>query len=700
MMSLDTETTGSDFRHGSKPYFVTVCYDDGEQQWWEWDVDPMTREPLIPAADLGEIRDLVRQVSNWGRYPDQEIRERHGVVLQNAKFDVAALSTVVPDLEWPWGMTYDTLVAGHLLASGRPHDLTNMVLEYLEEDIRPYEDRLRKVVERCRRAVQQARLRVKRRGSRGEEDDLAHWAIAEKGRPDMPSAAGVSPWALDGWLPRVFLRYGVEGVDGDLEGCLSTYANADSSSTLALWGRMASELRKRGLWRVFEEQRLLAPVLFGMEQGGVSAHRGRAEAIAVEYGMESQKAADRCLEVARSRGYDLVLPRSGNNARLKDFIFSPAEGGGLGLPPVRRSKKTGEASLDQATLDRYLDAVLADSDAGRFLADLRMKRVRDTAVQYVRGYRRFWLPDPRVPDDPDQVVLYPKVNQTGSGTLRLSSSNPNEQNVSKREGFNLRRCFGPRPGYEWWALDYENLELRIPSYASGEESAVEVFEHPEREPYRGSYHLLVCEVLYPREFSELGYRFKEEYEATLYRRVKIGNFAVIYGAQQETADRAYGLEGAYGRVQARFPRIAGMSRRLIAEANRTGVVWTLPDRSVDPGRGYPLECSRGDRGWVNPTVPLNYVVQGTAMWIARRSMVKCAELLRGWGPDFRLVLQVHDENVFEFPRGRWPSQHRGRVEALRGAMESCGDDVGVPTPVSVAYFPRDWGTKEPIPWKK
>src|SRR6187455_1410176 len=124
MISLDTETTGVDLRHGARPFFVTTCDEAGEVTYWEWDVDPLTRQPDVPLEDQMEITKILKGADS--------------IILQNPKFDKAALDSI-GITEWDWGKVHDTLLAGHLLASNRPHNLTDMAMQYLGADIEPYE---------------------------------------------------------------------------------------------------------------------------------------------------------------------------------------------------------------------------------------------------------------------------------------------------------------------------------------------------------------------------------------------------------------------------------------------------------------------------------------------------------------------------------------------------------------------------------
>jgi hypothetical protein len=541
MFAIDAETTGLDLYHGARPYLVTVCDDDGSVRYWEWPVDPLTRAVNPPAEDLREIKDLLRGAATWGKGFTEDVSEWHVVVGQNIRFDAKALATVgVTD--WPWTQTRDTLVAAHILESNRPKNLTDLALRWLGVDIEPYEKRLQEATLKCRRIVQQARLRVKRRrkkvaapaasdlfgtepgGQRPEEvEPLADWAIADPGRPDMPSAKDKT-WKSDGWLPRAYLGWLKEhdpaayaadyGDDHPWWTVVAEYANADSATTLALWQVLAKEVRRRGLWALYKEGLKLLPVLCGMEDRGVTLDGGRAEELRTAYEEDVGQLAATCVGIAARYGYDLEMPRSGNNQSLRTFCFGERNYTGqpaapsrkwLDLPPLKRSDKTGEPSLDKTVLEEYEATLPPRSRQQVFVRCLRDLRKRQTALSYMEGYDRFRLaytqnvappPSPEV-DAADLYVLHPSLNMTGTDTLRMSSSNPNEQNISKQENFNLRYLFGPAPGREWWSLDYENIELRIPFYLSGEQELIALFEHPERPPYYGSVHLLNFHTVYP-----------------------------------------------------------------------------------------------------------------------------------------------------------------------------------------------------------
>ncbi len=673
MISLDTETTGLDLYHGAKPFLVTICDEQGENTWWEWEVDPVTRQPRVPPADLHEINDTIAAADL--------------VVLQNPKFDYRALCTVMdgrqgrPKLWWDWGNVRDTLLAGHLLASNQPHDLTTMAMVYLGVNIQPLEDALKA-------ATQEARNLAKR-----EEPS---WRIARPGLPDMPSVRE-SSWKLDLWLPRTIAESRGYPSDHPWRTVASEYANGDSTVTLPLYAEQMKRIEARGLDKIYRSRLEILAVAAAMESRGVSGSRPTLVRIRDEFKREAEAAKRVCVNLAAGFGHDLVLPKSGNNKSLRQFVFNV-----LGMRPIETSKKTGEASLNARTVDHWIATLPPRSRQLRFFERLKDARKRDTAVQYMDGYERFWIPlgiyDRR--GRQPWFCLHPSLNPTGTDTLRWSSQNPNEQNISKQDGFNLRECFGPIPGRVWYSLDYENLELRIPAYESREKELIYIFEHPDEPPYFGSYHLVVSHVLHRKEFELYGKDFKKRYVKTLYQWVKNGNFAVIYGAQRATADRAYHVDGAYDKIRVRFPRIAHLNDSQIEAADRLGYVETMPDRTVDPERGYPLMCSRTAWGKVLPTVPLNYHVQGTACWIATRAMVECQryldEINRTRSGDYGMVMQVHDELVFDFPSERRPGDNLPILREIKRRMEGCGDDVGVPTPVSCDAHAESWGRGEAV----
>lgn len=659
MVSLDTETTGVDLRHGARPFLVTTCNEEGEVWFWEWDVDPLTRRVTPPKEDLFEIETLISQ---------------NDLVLQNPKFDVTAIHSIGIDGDWPWDKTWDTLLAGHLLASNQPHDLTTMSLVYLGVNIQPYEDRVKKACEDARKIA---------------KSKYPEWRIASVELPEMPSAKG-SVAKNDMWLPRAIAQEENYPDDHPWWRVTSEYANADSSVTLPLFKAQRELLKERGLWEIYLERLKCLSVAHKMETRGITISRERQEELQKKYEEEAAECHRRCVDL--SDGELETLPVSGTSNALKKVVHEK-----FGLKSNKKTAKGGD-SMDKSVLEHWTSTLPPRSKPAVFIKNLSEFRQRSTAINYLEGYERFWIPldgSEWAKGLADWFRLFPSLNPTGTDTLRWSSSNPNEQNISKKEGFNLRYAFGPAPGREWWSLDYENIELRIPAYESGEEKMIELFERPDDPPFFGSYHLLNASIIYPDLFWPLAEEkgaFKDKYKSTWYQWCKNTGFAIQYGCQEAKADATARREGSYRKLKESLPKIAELNQRMIAMANDLGYVETIPDKTVNPDRGYPISCTRSKWGSISPTVPLNYHVQSTAMWVMMKAMIKVQEYLDRL-KDCYLVLQVHDEMVFDFPKGVGPEPWKTnlpKIKKIQHLMQSCGDDIGIPLKTSREYHAVSW----------
>ena len=684
MLAIDTETTGVDFFHGAKPFFVTITDEEGETYFWEWEVDPLTREPRIPDADKEEIDGLIFSPTKGNE-----------LILHNAKFDVHALKTIgIPaEDEWPWEQTYDTLRAAHILGSNLPKDLTSLATRYLNTDIEPLEKKLRKEVLHYRRQVKSKKL---------------DWAIAKSGRFDMPSAKEET-WKYDTWLPKAFNRNNTT---------LRDYANADSVITVSLWKVFKEEMKRKGLWQIFLTTNRVYPIVYNMERRGVTANSKNLASLESVF-EEEVKASERiCVNLAKERNYELSLPKGKSNKSLEGFVEGLVAD--LVVQNNREGKKTtvavtptGKISLKKEYVEALKDQFPPRSKQATFFTHLQNRTKRLTALNYMAGYKRFWLPIKgrsklfRTLAD-DWYVLHPSLNPTGSDTLRFSCKSPNEQNISKQEGFNLRYCFGPAPGREWWSLDAKNIELRLPFYESDEKELIALFERESDPPYYGSTHLLNFHTVYPdiweKELAEVGIEkvgphCKKKYAASWYQYCKNGGFAKQYGAGKNKVDGTFKRAGAYDLIASRFSRLENLNQKWIKFANRNGYVETIPDRIVNPERGYPLRCTRTDNGGILTTVPLNYHVQGSAMWWTIKAMLRIQEKLDYWyerdGFDGFITMQVHDEVVLDFPSGANPKEDEknsnlGRIREIVREMEKGGEDYGIPTPVGIEYHSANW----------
>lgn len=669
LLAIDTEVTGIDLSHGAQPYIVTTCDEDNTQETWIADVDPLTRMPLWSNDDLDQIAEKVLGASE--------------TVFQNPNFDVRALDNIIPGFskQLDWSTVYDTLLADHLVKSNRRHDLTTQTLVYLRKNIKRYEDAVE-------HATKEARRRIK--------SLYPKWMMAKKDLMDeyekhvMPSAKE-SVWKMDMWAPRAFAIAQNYPEDHLWYYVTQEYADIDSLVTLHIFLSQKKYLEENDLWEIYLERLKVLPKRHAMETGGITANEDRLNELDQEYKTESSEANEICKTIAESyyhagvsdAPYQLSLPKNGMNKNLGEFVFNVMK-----LPVVKTTDK-GNPSLDKYAIEEYLATLPAKSREYAFIATLAGKRSRDTAIGYMASYRKYWhqLQGP-------WRRLHPSLNPTGTDTLRWSSQGPNEQQISKKEGFNLRYAFGPLPGREWWSLDYQNIELRIPAYESNERVMIDLFEKPDEAPYFGSNHLFNASIVYPELFWPLADKkgaFKKQYASTYYQWIKNFGFAVQYGAVERvggTADKAAHRDGAHAKVMARLKEADSLNHKYIDLANLHGYVETIPDVEVNPRRGYPLWCPKGDRGKVIETIPLNYHVQGTACWVMMRAMDKVQTYLDTI-TDSRIALQIHDELVIDMPyvpnMGNLP-----KIRRIQLIMESLGECISVPLTTGIEYHQHNW----------
>jgi DNA polymerase-1 len=237
----------------------------------------------------------------------------------------------------------------------------------------------------------------------------------------------------------------------------------------------------------------------------------------------------------------------------------------------------------------------------------------------------------------DDGRLHTTFNQTATTTGRLSSTNPNLQNIPIRseQGREIRACFVAESGFRLISADYSQVELRLLAHIAGEPVLKEIFRRGE------DVHTATAEAILGGK-TDPGTRSK----------AKMVNYGIVYGLS------AFGLadrlqiekEEAQQFIDAyleRFPKVKEFIDRTIAEATTEGYVSTLFGRirRVPELRSRQFQTrSLGER------LAVNMVIQGTAADIMKVAMVRCRDELRGAGLSTRLVLQIHDELLFEGPQ--------------------------------------------------
>lgn len=650
IVAVDTETTGLTLRHGCRPFFVSMCNQDGEIAWWKWEVDPLTRLPSPPKKDLKEIQFVISDTSNR-------------LVFHNAKFDVLALESIGIKFD-AWDRVEDTHLASHCLASNEPHGLKELGLRYLDIDDDDESD--------LQKAVNQARTKGRR----------YKWNLGRKQHPNWPWIKTGKWWKTDMWVPAAVAKHENLPESHPWWTVLDRYAITDAERTIALYLMFEEALKDEKLWDQYKARRNLLPIVYRMESHGITVKKPRVKELKQEY-QEYVEDYEKCCQKLTPTPIDNLS----SPPQLQKVLFSRQ---GFHLSPTKETKGSKVDKPNYSTAAEDLEPLLLSlperSRAYHFIDSLFQVRRNEKAVGYLDSY----LQSGQKTADENFYQINCNFNIAGTATTRFSSNNPNAQNISKRvimddngniiQSFNLRRGFGPLPGKVWYANDYNNIEMRIFAYQSGDKQLIKAFE----DGY--SVHLIFAKLLYPKQFAlceKKGWDFKEHYKATLYQWVKNGNFSLIYGAGIAKADRTYHVDGAYKLIRKKMPQIDRFMAEKHREATELGFVTTLG--------GYRLGVPKD-----GPHKAVNYYVQGSAGWAMLLAMRRIDAYLQTLPSEYQMIMTIHDELDIEMPLDQYHHRHAKRCREL---MERSGDDLGMPLPVEVNRIEDNWASETKCDFK-
>jgi DNA polymerase-1 len=424
---------------------------------------------------------------------------------------------------------------------------------------------------------------------------------------------------------------------------VSRWAGEEAAALLDVAPRLAERLRADELAPLYEQVELpLTGVLSAMEREGVRVDEAKLAELSREYDRELAALSGR-IEALAGEPFQVNSPK-----QLGQILFEK-----LKLPVVRKTKtgySTDEGVLEQLSAHHELPAAV--------LAWRRLAKLKSTYVDA--------LP-PLV--DPKSGRVHPTFHQAGAATGRLSSSNPNVQNIPIRtpEGVRIREAFVPSEGNLLLSADYSQVELRIVAHYSGDESLIDAFERDED--------------VHRRTAAEVHGIAPADVSADQRAHAKAINFGIIYGSS------AFGIANQLGIAQAEaqatidryFVRYRGVRRFLdetVEAARAKGFVRTLLGR-----RRYLPDLGSRNRALRQAAerMAVNTVIQGTAADLIKKAMVEVADALRDAGLGARMILQVHDELVFEAPEralGPLAELVRERMQAVYALRVPLRVDVG------------------------
>jgi len=392
------------------------------------------------------------------------------------------------------------------------------------------------------------------------------------------------------------------------------YCCADSEMVLRLEAAFRPELEDHHLLPLLETIEMpLVPVLVEMESTGVLIDRALLGEIGRAFAKEL---AGLEVEIHRAAGSDFNI---NSTPQLRTILFDK-----LGLPVLKRTK-TG-ASTDFEVLEQL---AAMGHDVPRLLIEYReLSKLKSTYVDALPGYVH-----------PETGRVHTSYNQTGAATGRLSSSDPNLQNIPIRtpRGEEIRRAFIAPPGHMLLTADYSQIELRLLAHLSGDPAFVEAFERG------GDIHRQTAAVIFGVA--------EEAVTAEMRARAKTINFGTIYGQGSFALSRMLSItqDEAKAFIQQYFERFAGVRRWLdavVEEARQKGYVETLFGR-----RRYITELKDKNfnvRSFGERTAT-NSPLQGSAADLIKIAMIRIHAALPAAGLRAQMLLQVHDELVFEVP---------------------------------------------------
>jgi DNA polymerase-1 len=388
---------------------------------------------------------------------------------------------------------------------------------------------------------------------------------------------------------------------------------AGAAAIRALIPLLKAEVEKAGLQQVYAMDLQLAPVLFRMEQAGVRIDLGVLDGLSKRFAIELERVGEHIFELA-GRRFNINSPK-----QLGEVLFTH-----LGLPtPASRGK--GKAV---STAQDVLEYLAEKHEVPRLVLEFRhLSKLKSTYIDAL----------PLLADSGSRVHTTFQAAATATG--RLSSVNPNLQNIPTRTelGREIRAAFTAAPGTQLLSADYSQIELRLLAHFSGDPLLVHAYQNNE------DIHTLTASEVFGVPAAEMDKQTRN--------RAKAVNFGIVYGISPFGLAAQLGIPQAEARayIERYFARYAGVQsfiEKTLEETRKTGSVRTLFGRV----RPIPDIESRNpnQRGFAERTA-INTPLQGTAADLIKLAMISIDRQLTERALKTRMVLQVHDELLFEVP---------------------------------------------------
>ena len=433
-------------------------------------------------------------------------------------------------------------------------------------------------------------------------------------------------------------------------------AGSEPDQIIALQGLLESRIEEQGLTTLFRDIEIpVAAVLADMEDAGIAVDAAALRAIASEFGAEQERLERECFELA-GRKFNLNSP-----IQLREVLFSDLK------LPTRGLKKTKSGySTDADALTKLATA-----------HELPRKLLQYRTVAKLKSTYCDSLP---ALIDPATGRIHTSFHQALTATGRLSSTDPNLQNIPGRseEGMRIRRAFIARSGAVLLSADYSQIELRILAHLSGDQTLLAAFSSGDDIHVRTAAEVLGIKP--------------EAVNANARRLAKVINFGIIYGMgpQRLAAELGIALNEASDYIRRYFERLPGVRLYLdecLRAARASGFVTTMFGR-----RRYLPELNAPEGGARSQAerIAINTPIQGSAAELIKLAMIRLHRRSAAGELEARIVLQVHDELVFEIGKDNLELIY----DVIRGEMEAVAA-LRVPLRVDLKAGPN-WAELYPV----
>lgn len=401
-----------------------------------------------------------------------------------------------------------------------------------------------------------------------------------------------------------------------------------------VYGAAERKLAERGLTKLFQTVEMpLVPVLAAMERAGIATDQVRWEEVREDMETRERRLLRTIYEEA-GESFNVNSPK-----QLGHILFEK-----MGMPAGKKTKTGWSTAAD------VLEALAADYPFVKEILTYRtLAKLTSTYLDALPQLIR-----------PETGRIHTSFNQTVTATGRLSSSDPNLQNIPVRteEGRKIRSLFVPGAGYDCFiSSDYSQVELRVLAHMSGDESLIRAFREKEDIHRRTAAEVLGIPM--------------EEVTAEQRSHAKAVNFGIIYGISDFGLARQLGISrrAAADYIQTyfeRYPRIHAFMEEMVQKARDTGRAETLFGRVRDLPDIRSKNFAR--RSFAERTA-MNTPIQGTAADIMKIAMIRVDRALREGGFRSRILLQVHDELVVEAVRDEVEAVSALLRREMEGAAE-------------------------------